>query len=273
MSLDQIRSQFGPGAEDYASSQVHAKGASLARLVEFLSPRPDWQVLDIATGAGHTAHVLSPHVARVVATDITPEMLQVASRIAAERGLTNVEIVPADAANLPFASNQFDLITCRIAAHHFPELGAFIAEAVRCLRQGGLLALVDNIVPGTFDRGSVAQRLRDAGRYVNTFERLRDPSHIKCLSQDEWLEQFYQGGLRVIHLETMEQTLDFDSWAARMRVSEDDLLHLRVMVRQAPSEVIDYLKPRFVGQKITFSLTEILIVGLVELWDSPMVLD
>ena len=71
--IERVQAQFGPNASKYATSRVHAKGASLARLVELVEPRADWQMLDIATAAGHTAFVFAPLVAHVVASDVTPE--------------------------------------------------------------------------------------------------------------------------------------------------------------------------------------------------------
>ena len=70
-----VRSKFGPAAADYAASDVHAKGESLARIVELVAPQKAWAALDVATGAGHAAAVFAPHVASVIASDITDEML------------------------------------------------------------------------------------------------------------------------------------------------------------------------------------------------------
>jgi len=78
-----VQTQFGANAEKYATSAVHAKGASLARLVELTAPQPDWRVLDVATAAGHTAFAFAPHVEWITAVDITPEMLTVATEEAA----------------------------------------------------------------------------------------------------------------------------------------------------------------------------------------------
>ncbi|MCP4428488.1 MAG: methyltransferase type 11, partial [Chloroflexi bacterium] len=78
MSKSVVKEQFGANAAAYATSKPHAKGASLARLVELTRPQPDWQMLDVATAAGHTAFIFAPHVAHVWATDITPEMLALA---------------------------------------------------------------------------------------------------------------------------------------------------------------------------------------------------
>ncbi len=83
--LDLVRSQFGANAANYATSSVHAKGASLQRLLDVLEPRPAWRALDIATAAGHTAFALAPHVDEVVATDVTPEMLDVGKAGAEQR--------------------------------------------------------------------------------------------------------------------------------------------------------------------------------------------
>jgi ubiquinone/menaquinone biosynthesis C-methylase UbiE len=80
-TTDLVKSQFGVAAADYATAQVFVKGEGLARIVELTQPQPDWHVLDVATGAGHTAAAFAPHVASVIATDITDEMLAEAAKL------------------------------------------------------------------------------------------------------------------------------------------------------------------------------------------------
>src|ERR1700733_9423816 len=126
-SLAQER--FGGFARSYATSRPHAKGGSLTRLVELLRPQPAWTALDIATGAGHVALALAAHVAHVVASDLTPQMLGVARGLAAERGLRNIAFADARAEALPFADGSFDAVTCRIAPHHFEDVRKFVTEA------------------------------------------------------------------------------------------------------------------------------------------------
>src|SRR5512143_3431084 len=92
-----IQQQFGTHANDYVTSEVHAQGQSLARLIDLTHPQKDWLVLDNSTGAGHTALLFAPHVARVIACDLTPQMLEVARKLANERGIANVDFKPADA--------------------------------------------------------------------------------------------------------------------------------------------------------------------------------
>ena len=261
MSKQKVQQQFGANAAAYATSPVHAKGYSLTRLVEITQPQPDWQVLDVATAAGHTAFAFAPHVAHVIASDLTPEMLTVAADLAAEKGLPNVSFEPADAEALPYEAAAFDLVTCRIAPHHFPDIQQFINEAARVLKPGGLLAVVDNIVPGTHLRGKKARLINEAGSYVNAFEKLRDPSHGRCWSVSEWERGFAQAGFTVQHQELLHKEMEFAPWAARMQVSREDTIRLKAMLVQAPTAVSDFLTPQISNDRITFRLTELLVVG------------
>ncbi len=243
-----IQAQFGQNAQAYAESKVHRLGASLARLLELVPPQSDWHVLDVATAVGYTAFAFAPYVAHVWATDITREMLDLAQQEAASRGLTNVTIEFADAEALPYAAASFDLVTCRIAPHHFGDVNPFIHQAVRVLRQGGILAIVDNVVPDG-----------PGGDYVNAFEKLRDPSHSRCLPLNEWLTAFADSGLTVTHQETLEKTMQFAFWAKRHDAHTQQFL--RTMLLYAPQEAADFLRP-FTDEKGTnFRLQEGIIIG------------
>lgn len=259
MSKQQVREQFGANAAAYVSSPTHAAGASLARLVERVAPGPTWRVLDVATAAGHTALAFAPHVAAVVGLDLTPEMLPLAARLAAERGAANALFAAGDVEELPFADGAFDAVTCRIAPHHFPDVGRFVAEAARVIRPGGALAVVDNVVPGSRLRGKRADRVRAAGAYVNAFEKLRDPSHNRCLSLEEWRDALTAAGLVVEVEETLDKRLTFETWAARHTPAMR--LRLKAMLFQAPADARAFLDPRIEGELTTFRLQEGLFVA------------
>jgi ubiquinone/menaquinone biosynthesis C-methylase UbiE len=264
MSKRRVQEQFSASAEAYVTSEIHAKGLSLGRLVELTQPRQEWRVLDVATGAGHTAIKFAPHVQQVVASDITIRMLELTAELARETGLTNVKTVAADAEKLPFAGGQFDLVTCRVAAHHFPAVADFMVESTRLLRPGGLLAVVDNVVPGGRQRGKKGRLAEEAGRYINAFETLRDPSHVRCLSIDGWQRRFYEAGFRLQHQEVADKMLDFYDWTARMHVQAVDEIRLEAMLRQAPSEAAEFLRPEFAGGRIMFRLAVALLIGVKE---------
>lgn len=243
-----VRREFGANAAAYVTSATHAQGASLERLLALTAPQPDWAVLDIATGAGHTAFLFAPHVRQVWATDITPEMLDQVRQHAPVRGLSNLVIELADAEQLPYADAAFDLVTCRIAPHHFDAPETFVSEAQRVLRPGGLLAVVDNIVPAGV-----------AGDYVNAFEKLRDPSHVRCLSIEAWQTLFAQHNLIIEHAETLYKRVEFATWAARHDATMQR--YLLAMLHQATGEAAEFLQPNIDASPQTFRLWEGIIIG------------
>lgn len=251
MNRELTQAQFGRHAEAYAISASHARGISLQRLLELCPPQPDWRVLDVAAGAGHVALAFAPLARRVVAADLTPQMLAVTRRQGESRGLTNLDITLADAAALPFASAAFDLVACRIAAHHFPDVAAAVHAMARVCKPGGRIAIVDNVVPM---HGPTA-------RYINAFEKLRDPSHVRCYALPDWEGLFVAAGLEVVHTEEFRKPLDFDDWASRANVSPADRIRLEVMLRQAPAYAREALTPATEGGRITFNLTEAVIIG------------
>jgi ubiquinone/menaquinone biosynthesis C-methylase UbiE len=261
---EKVKEQFGLNAAAYVTSTIHSKGYSLERLVKLVDAHSDWIILDVATGTGHTALEFAPLVRQVIASDLTYEMLLTAKGEATKRKLTNIELVTADAEHLPIASGLFDLVLCRIAAHHFPDIYGFLDECARVLRPSGLLAIVDNIIPNAEHPGKQSILIRNTGRYVNAFEKLRDPSHVRCLSPAEWLAALHGAGFGIMHEEFIVKELDFDEWVNRMGVDAANRTRLEVMLRQAPKEVVEYLSPRQKGRRISFSFSEILLIGVLE---------
>lgn len=257
-----VEQQFGAHARAYATSPVHAKGESLARLVELARPQSAWAVLDVATGAGHTAAAFASHVARVVAADITVEMLAEAGKLAAARGLTNVETVRASADALPFADAGFDAVTCRIAAHHFPDPAAFVREAARVLKPGGVLALDDNVAPdAALLPAYPAAEIEAAAAAYNAFERKRDPSHLRALPLAEWCGIAEAAGLAIEHTETMTKAMDFDSWARRLGATDGTVGELARELAGANGALREFLKPAMRDDKPSFVLTEGILIA------------
>jgi len=246
-----VCSQFGAAADAYAVSQVHAKGESLAVLVEYVKPQTTWAVLDVATGAGHTALALAPHVARVVATDLTPQMVAKTTELAAARALGNLETACADAEQLPFASASFDLVTCRLAFHHFSRPAEAVGEWVRVLKPGGVLGFTDNV--------SVSDPL--AARYYNAYEALRDPSHHWVFPLADLRAMFAAAGLQVSQIHQLSKEFEFHDWADRQRVSPAGKAQLLHMMRHIPPALQPLLSPRWEGDTLYFSLWEAVITA------------
>ena len=262
MSKSLVQKQFGANAAAYTTSVIHAVGDSLGRIVEVVRPQPSWSALDIATGAGHTAAAIAPFVASVIASDVTPEMLEEASSLAARRGLSNMKTAAADAEALPFMDASFDLATCRIAPHHFSDVPRFVSEARRVLRDGGVFALVDNIAPDDISTpGYVKSELHDAAVTYNTFEKLRDPSHARALTLTEWLEVLDDAGLVVEHREILPKSMAFKDWAQRMRVAPDTMARLDEMLATGTPAFRSFMRPRQENGEVWFTLDEVLIVA------------
>jgi ubiquinone/menaquinone biosynthesis C-methylase UbiE len=236
MTKSLVQQQFGAHAAAYATSSVHAKGASLGRLVELVRPLSSWQALDIATGAGHTAAAFAPHVARVIASDLTEEMLQEAAKLAATKGFANMETARADAEALPFEDARFDLVTCRIAAHHFPDVPTFVAEVWRVLKGGGTFALVDNISPDVESTPGFANpELRDAVLADNAFA--------------------------VGAKERVPKEMEFQPWAERMGCDAATVERLHAMLTEGAPALKAFLKPRVDDGKLWFTLDEAIVIA------------
>ena len=239
---------------------MHAKGASLQRLVELTEPKPHWRALDVATGAGHTALAFAPHVAKVTATDITEEMLGQTRRLAADRGLANVKTLTAKAEDLPFPDASFDLVACRLAAHHFRKIGLFVSEAFRVLMPGGMIGIVDNVAPdAAIVPGRTADELRHCAALFNAFKKLSDPSHVRCLGLLEWQTLLGDAGFAITHAECLDKEIEFGTWVQRMRSSEATTARLTEMLRDEPLR--SFLKPRETESGPDFTLTEGIILA------------
>jgi ubiquinone/menaquinone biosynthesis C-methylase UbiE len=246
-----IQGQFGAHADSYATSKVHAQGESLARLRELTQPKRYWRMLDVSTGAGHAALAFASHVEHVVACDLTPEMLATAQRLAAERAIANIEFKPADAQALPFEDSVFDLLTNRLALHHYADARKAIAEMARVCKSGGIVALTDNIVPPD----------KQTAGYINRFEKLRDPSHKWAYPLVRLEAYFGDAKLQVEHTEEFRKEMEFEPWADRMGANEETNASLRQLLLESPEGVRTFLTPRVEGHKLFFTLHEAIIIS------------
>jgi ubiquinone/menaquinone biosynthesis C-methylase UbiE len=167
------------------------------RLVDLAQPQPDWRVLDVATGTGHTAFAFASYVSEIIGIDLTPQMLAEAEKLAAGKGITNVRFVEANIHELPFDDEtfddeQFDLVTCRRAAHHFADIDEALSEMVRMLKPGGLLLIDDRSIPEDDFVDGVMNRL----------DWLHDESHVREYRPSEWQTMLIAARTDMIVLET-----------------------------------------------------------------------
>jgi SAM-dependent methyltransferase len=225
---DAVQKQFGAHAAAFAVSAVHARGADLALLPELAGLTGHETVLDVATATGNTAFALAPHAARVVGLDLTPEMLDEARRQAAARAISNVDFVLGDAEQMPFQDATFDVVACRIAAHHFSDVPRFCRESYRVLKPGGRFLLVDNVVPED----------AELDRFINAIDKLRDPSHVRSWRVSEW-ERFLTGsGFAVSEVQRFAIPQGLEDWLARLEVTGPAADEIRRRFAGAPAAAV-----------------------------------
>ena len=191
-------------AEAYRQSQTHATGEDLDAVVELCNPHEGVKILDVATGGGHVARRLREQGAQVVTTD-------------AARGMGPDVICPAE--DLPFAEGSFDVVVTRIAAHHFDDLGTAVGEMVRVTNS---VLVIEDMLYRTEEEQEA--------------ERLRDASHKRSLSADEWRELLVDAGLEIEQELYFSKTHDMADWLARTGCEGADARRVRELLAPFSSE-------------------------------------
>ncbi len=217
---------FAEHAHAYATSAAHAAGWDLARLVALVTAHGGRRAVDVGTGTGHTALALARRGVHAIGVDPTPAMLSEAEALAASAGLGHlVQWVRGTAESLPLPSASADIVTCRRAAHHFRDIGQALVEMARVLRPGGVAGISDLCPEAAL--GPVADR----------FERLRDPTHVRMLSETDWREGLEAAGLQVRHLEVRDETVPFAEWLRPLAAEGPQALALQAALAGLDGQV------------------------------------
>jgi hypothetical protein len=185
-------------ADAFRESATHREGPDLDLLVEWCEPGRDVKVLDVATGGGHVARRLREEGCTVVTVDPAPGM--------------QPDVV-AVAERLPFEDGSFDVVTCRIAAHHFQDIRKAVTEMARVAQK--LVVIEDNVF---------------LGKRVEEAERLRDPTHVRCYSEPEWKDVLTKAGLEVEQVERFERRPVFEDWLERVDTPAADAERVRELL-------------------------------------------
>jgi SAM-dependent methyltransferase len=193
-----MNSVWDERGQAYRASPGHREGPDLDLLVEWCEPGPGVEALDVATGGGHVARRLREAGCRVVTCDQSPGM--------------RPDVV-CNAEDLPFADGSFDVVATRIAAHHFADVRGAVDEMVRVCRH--LLVVEDTLF---------------ASEEVEEAERLRDPSHIRSLSEEQWRAQLESAGVVVEEVAFVEKRHPVDEWLARTGCTGVDAQRVRELL-------------------------------------------
>src|SRR5271156_6398563 len=172
---DLILDQFTRQATVFGTAAAITDEDALRMIVEAARPAPDGRLLDVACGPGLVVCAFAPHVQAATGIDVTPAMLEWARKLAADKGLANVAWRQGDVSALPYADASFTIVTTRFSVHHFLDPAAVLREMVRVCAPGGRIVVVDDYASEDPAKAAAFNRL----------EKLRDPSHSRCLTLTE----------------------------------------------------------------------------------------
>jgi succinyl-CoA synthetase beta subunit len=189
---------WGARAQAYRQSETHASGSDLDQLVEWCEPAEGVKVLDVATGGGHVARRLRERGCEVVTLDPSAGM--------------QPDVV-GRAEELPFDDGSFEVVVSRIAPHHFEDVRRSVCEMARVARR--LVVIEDTLFSS--DRQDEA-------------ERLRDPSHVRSYTEDEWRGFFLEAGLEPELVDTFEKTHPLEEWLARTGCEGENASRVRELL-------------------------------------------
>ena len=185
-------------AQAYRESETHRTGADLDLLVEWCEPAEGVKALDVATGGGHVARRLREAGCEVVTLDPSP-------------GMQADVLAPAE--HIPFDDGAFDVVVTRIAPHHFEDIRTAVAELERVSNR--LVVIEDTLYS--------SERHEQA-------EKLRDPTHVRNYTEDEWRGFLTEAGLEVEQVECFEKEHPFDDWLARTGCQGADAERVRELL-------------------------------------------
>jgi ubiquinone/menaquinone biosynthesis C-methylase UbiE len=241
---DLVREEFTRQANEYAAAPVIRDLDHIEKLVKTVSPSPDARVLEVATGPGHVAMAFAKVAREVIGVDLTEAPLKIAERMRAERGLQNVSFRVADVeARLPFDDNEFDVVVCRFAVHHFENPAIVIAEMARVCRVEGTVAVEDLI----------SSEHPERAEYYNRFERLRDTSHTRALALSELVKAMASAGLEIMRFDSSALKNPVDRWFVSGHTSPDREGEVRAMIERDLIEDLSGARPSRIDGELFFT--------------------
>jgi ubiquinone/menaquinone biosynthesis C-methylase UbiE len=243
-----VNSQFSQVAANYRTSTVHAQGQELQEMIAAAKFGGMELVLDAGSGPGHTALAMAPHVRQVIAVDLSTAMLEQGRALATERSTANVEFRQGDVEALPFPDGAFDAVVSRYSAHHWPAPQRALTEIHRVLKPGGQFLLADIVSFEDFTTDT----------HMQAMELLRDSSHVRDHSTQQWLSIFRAAGFASQVAYQWDLFLDFDAWVTRMATPPLNVQMLKILLAAAPEEVRAALR---VQEDYSFTFPGALIHG------------
>ena len=173
----------------------------LNKVLKYLNPNKTDTLLEVAAGTGACGRFFSKHVHHVLCLDATLPMLEEALRLNTLKKIKNISLIRGFAQDLPFLSNSIDCALTRLSLHHFDDVDACFKDIARVIKKGGKFALID------------MEAAPESKRKLNDhLETLRDPSHVKSLSDQEMINLFKKNNFEILHHSITKMPLVIQDW-------------------------------------------------------------
>lgn len=236
------KEQFNNQAKFYSSSKTFSTGESLDILSNLFNKKKFKSGLDIGTGAGFAAFELSKSCEKVEATDISEGMINEAKKIMKERKINNLNFNICSAEELNYSDKEFDIVTCRTAAHHFLDVEKFCSEVHRVLKDEGEFIIVDTITSDQIKLNNWHQEV----------ELIRDKSHIKNLSLIEWKSILKISKFSFLDIIQSRVTMNLNDWMERSGTSDEDKKILKDKFQNSNEKIKRFFGIKILNNDISF---------------------
>ncbi len=217
LPLEEIRDQqratwnkFSPSWKKWDDLNMDLLKPMGDEIIRSINPRGAEVVLDIAAGTGEPGLTIATMLkgGKVVITDLSEDMLEIARENALKRDIKNIETRVCDVCALPFADNTFDAISCRLGFMFFPDMLLAAKEMVRVLKPGGKIATsVWNVLEKNF---WITAILETISRHMDLPAPLPGaPGMFRCAKEGLISDLFLQAGLKNIKQKEIAAKMHF----------------------------------------------------------------
>ena len=250
----EVRRHFAGRAPTYGGGGDE----SLRAIAELAQLAPGSRVLDVATGTGAVAFGLAGELGspgRVIGVDFTAAMLARAlerrSAVDFHSPERQVQFAAADAARLPFPTDTFDIVTCRLSVPHFTAPEAAVQEMGRVLRPGGRLVIGEFQAPEEPEKAA----------YFNRLERLRSASHVEAFSETRLRAMMSTAGYPVVEVRYLHRGALLSEWLSSTTITPENTAEIRQLVWESLDGDLAGLSPQRQGVDLRLTRQDIVLQG------------
>ena len=169
-------------------------------------------------------------------------MINEAKKIMKERKINNLNFNICSAEELKYSDKEFDIVTCRTAAHHFLDVEKFCSEVHRVLKDEGEFIIVDTITSDQIKLNNWHQEV----------ELIRDKSHIKNLSLIEWKSILKISKFSFLDIIQSRVTMNLNDWMERSGTSDKDKKILKDKFQNSDEKIKSFFGIKILNNDISF---------------------